>query len=263
MTSTTITPFGSSCSVRSLRSSAQGWISWRSDRARTSLLEVEDSPARWTVPRPNRLSRQWMVPRSAAPSELLLACDPVVASESATFGLPEAKPGLTALAGGLRELPRRVPYQLAMEMALTAAHISRACTRSWLGQPPGQAGRGRARDNRLGAEIGRTRSPGNADQQTSRPRVRAARRRPGARSGTVATRRIARPTRFQLNLPCLRAPRTRADSFWGSYASPSPRVTQRSGDGTQNAIASPSLPKRQRRERRCSVTTGSSGRGAG
>lgn len=55
--------------------------------------------------------------------ELMLACDLVVASEGTQFGLPEAKLGLAALAGGLRTLPRRIPYQLAMEMALTAEPI--------------------------------------------------------------------------------------------------------------------------------------------
>jgi enoyl-CoA hydratase len=55
--------------------------------------------------------------------ELMLACDLVVAANNALFGLPETRLGLVALAGGLRELPRRIPYQLAMEMALTAAPI--------------------------------------------------------------------------------------------------------------------------------------------
>lgn len=51
--------------------------------------------------------------------ELVLACDLVVASRAATFGLPEVKRGLTAAAGGLFRLPRRVPYHLAMELVLT------------------------------------------------------------------------------------------------------------------------------------------------
>lgn len=51
--------------------------------------------------------------------ELVLACDLVVAGRSATFGLPEVKRGLIAAAGGLLRLPERVPYQIALEMALT------------------------------------------------------------------------------------------------------------------------------------------------
>jgi enoyl-CoA hydratase len=51
--------------------------------------------------------------------EMVLACDLVVASRAAKFGLPEAKRGLVASAGGLMRLPRRVPYHVAMEFALT------------------------------------------------------------------------------------------------------------------------------------------------
>lgn len=51
--------------------------------------------------------------------EMVLACDLVVASRAARFGLPEAKRGLVASAGGLMRLPRRIPYHLAMEFALT------------------------------------------------------------------------------------------------------------------------------------------------
>ncbi|MCT9935016.1 crotonase/enoyl-CoA hydratase family protein [Planotetraspora sp. A-T 1434] len=54
--------------------------------------------------------------------ELALACDIVVASEEARFGLPEPKRGLVAGAGGIMRLPRRVPYHVAMEIALTGDH---------------------------------------------------------------------------------------------------------------------------------------------
>ena len=53
--------------------------------------------------------------------EIALACDLIVASEGATFGLPEVTRGLVAGAGGLLRLPRRIPYHLAMEIALTGA----------------------------------------------------------------------------------------------------------------------------------------------
>jgi enoyl-CoA hydratase len=58
--------------------------------------------------------------------ELVLACDLVVASEEAKFGLPEVRRGLVAGAGGLLRLPKRVPYYLAMEIALTGEHFSAA-----------------------------------------------------------------------------------------------------------------------------------------
>ncbi len=53
-----------------------------------------------------------------------LACDLIVASEAATFGLPEVRRGLVAGAGGLLRLPRRIPYHLAMEIALTGGRFS-------------------------------------------------------------------------------------------------------------------------------------------
>jgi enoyl-CoA hydratase len=58
--------------------------------------------------------------------ELVLSCDLVVASEEAKFGLPEVRRGLVAGAGGLIRLPQRIPYHLAMEIALTGAHFSAA-----------------------------------------------------------------------------------------------------------------------------------------
>jgi enoyl-CoA hydratase len=54
--------------------------------------------------------------------ELALACDMIVASSEAKFGLPEVKRGLVAGAGGLLRLPRRIPYHAAMELALSGGH---------------------------------------------------------------------------------------------------------------------------------------------
>lgn len=51
--------------------------------------------------------------------ELALCCDLIVAARDAMFGLPEVKRGLVAVGGGLFRLPRRIPYHVAMEMALT------------------------------------------------------------------------------------------------------------------------------------------------
>jgi enoyl-CoA hydratase/carnithine racemase len=55
--------------------------------------------------------------------ELLLACDLVVASETALFGLPEVKRGLVAAGGGTL-LASRIPVALAMELNLTGDTIT-------------------------------------------------------------------------------------------------------------------------------------------
>ncbi|WP_328867154.1 crotonase/enoyl-CoA hydratase family protein [Streptomyces sp. NBC_00304] len=52
-------------------------------------------------------------------SELALACDMIVASREAKFGLPETKRGLIAAGGGLVRLPRHIPRAVAMQYALT------------------------------------------------------------------------------------------------------------------------------------------------
>jgi enoyl-CoA hydratase len=51
--------------------------------------------------------------------ELCLACDLIVASRTATMGIPEAAKSLVALGGGCFRLPKRIPYHLAMELAIT------------------------------------------------------------------------------------------------------------------------------------------------
>jgi enoyl-CoA hydratase len=51
--------------------------------------------------------------------ELALSTDLIVAARDAKFGLPEVKRGLVAVGGALFRLPRRIPYHVAMEMALT------------------------------------------------------------------------------------------------------------------------------------------------
>ena len=51
--------------------------------------------------------------------EMVLACDHVVAARDAKFGLPEVKRSLVAGGGGLLRLPQRLPYHVAMELALT------------------------------------------------------------------------------------------------------------------------------------------------
>jgi enoyl-CoA hydratase len=51
--------------------------------------------------------------------ELCLACDLIVAASNAKMGLPEVRHNVVALGGGLFRLPRRIPYHIAMELALT------------------------------------------------------------------------------------------------------------------------------------------------
>jgi enoyl-CoA hydratase/carnithine racemase len=58
--------------------------------------------------------------------EIMLSCDLVVAAGHATFGIPEAKRGLIAGAGGLIRLPRRIPRAVALELALTGDAIDAA-----------------------------------------------------------------------------------------------------------------------------------------
>jgi len=60
----------------------------------------------------------------AGGTELALATDLVVASREAWFGIPEVKRGLVAGGGGLLRLPDRIPYQKAMELALTGDSIT-------------------------------------------------------------------------------------------------------------------------------------------
>ncbi|MFL5842600.1 MAG: crotonase/enoyl-CoA hydratase family protein [Thermoleophilaceae bacterium] len=56
--------------------------------------------------------------------EIALSCDLIVASREARFGVPEVKRSLVAAAGALLRLPKRIPYHLAMELALTGDPIS-------------------------------------------------------------------------------------------------------------------------------------------
>jgi enoyl-CoA hydratase len=55
--------------------------------------------------------------------ELALACDLIVASKDGAFGIPETKRGLVAGGGGLLRLPQRIPYAVAMELALTGDRL--------------------------------------------------------------------------------------------------------------------------------------------
>ncbi|WP_067660429.1 crotonase/enoyl-CoA hydratase family protein [Nocardia harenae] len=56
--------------------------------------------------------------------ELALAGDLIVAAGTARFGLPEAKRGLVAAAGGVLRLTQRLPRPIVAELALTGRQIS-------------------------------------------------------------------------------------------------------------------------------------------
>jgi len=58
--------------------------------------------------------------------EIALACDIIVAAETARLGLPEPRVGLMAAAGGVHRLPRHVPLKLAIGMILTGRQIPAA-----------------------------------------------------------------------------------------------------------------------------------------
>jgi enoyl-CoA hydratase len=62
-------------------------------------------------------------PALAGGTEICLACDLIVASTTARFGIPEVKRSLVAAGGGLFRLPRKIPFNIAMELALTGDPI--------------------------------------------------------------------------------------------------------------------------------------------
>ncbi len=56
--------------------------------------------------------------------EIALACDIIIAAESAGLGFPEPRVGLMPGAGGVHRLPRQIPYHLAMGMIMTSKRIT-------------------------------------------------------------------------------------------------------------------------------------------
>jgi crotonobetainyl-CoA hydratase len=76
-------------------------------------------------------------------TELVLACDLVVAVETASFGLPEVKRGLVAGAGGTFRIGRQLPPKLALELLLTGRPMPAPQAMQWglinRVVPPGEA----------------------------------------------------------------------------------------------------------------------------
>jgi crotonobetainyl-CoA hydratase len=58
--------------------------------------------------------------------EIALACDLIVAAEHVEFALPEMPLGIVPDAGALQRLPRRLPYNIALEMLLMGRRMPAA-----------------------------------------------------------------------------------------------------------------------------------------
>lgn len=63
--------------------------------------------------------------------ELVLACDVVIASEQAQFWVPDMQRGFLPDAGAIQHLPRRLPYNVAMELLLTGRRMDAAEAKHW------------------------------------------------------------------------------------------------------------------------------------
>ena len=56
--------------------------------------------------------------------EMALACDLIIAADHVEFGLPELPLGIVPDAGALQRLPKRIPYNVAMEMYLLGRRMT-------------------------------------------------------------------------------------------------------------------------------------------
>ena len=56
--------------------------------------------------------------------EMAMACDLIIAAEHVEFGLPELPLGIVPDAGAIQRLPRRIPYNVAMEMYLLGRRMT-------------------------------------------------------------------------------------------------------------------------------------------
>jgi enoyl-CoA hydratase/carnithine racemase len=63
--------------------------------------------------------------------ELAMACDIIVAADTARFGLPEVTRGIVAGAGGMHRLPRQIPLKIAMGYMLTGKHMTAEEAHHW------------------------------------------------------------------------------------------------------------------------------------
>ena len=104
--------------------------------------------------------------------EIALACDLIVAARGAKLGIPEVKRSLVAAGGALLRLPRSLPHNVAMELALTGDPISAERAADFgLGQPPGRSRRRGRGGPGLGRRDRRQRAPGLDRLQANPPRA--------------------------------------------------------------------------------------------
>jgi len=63
--------------------------------------------------------------------EIALACDVILMADHAFFQLPEMQRGFLPDAGAVQRLPRRVPYNVAVEMLLSGRRMDAAEAKGW------------------------------------------------------------------------------------------------------------------------------------
>ena len=63
--------------------------------------------------------------------EFVLATDIILAADHVEFWLPEMQRGFVAAAGAIQRLPRRIPYNVAMELFYTGRHMGAAEAKHW------------------------------------------------------------------------------------------------------------------------------------
>ena len=176
-------------------------------------------------------------PALAGGTEIVLSCDLVVASTTATFGIPEVKRSLVAAAGGLFRLPRKIPFNVAMELALTGDPISaelRPPPRP--GQPAVRAGSGaRHRHRSRRADLRQRPGGGPRDPQD---RARGHAPRPTRSAGRCRWRAWPRPCRARTSAraspPSSRSARPSgraADTLTGRIAPVAPGLSQARPEG--------------------------------
>lgn len=105
---------GTFCSGMDLKAFVQGELPLARDRGFAGLTEYRSSKPIIAAVEGYAL---------AGGLEVAISCDLIVAAKDSTFGIPEAKRGLAAGAGGLVKLPKQLPYRVAMELALTGDFV--------------------------------------------------------------------------------------------------------------------------------------------
>lgn len=103
------------CAGMDLKAFAAGEIIWHDTRGFGGI--IQQPPAKPIIAAVEGFA-------VAGGLEIAMACDLLVAGRSAKLGIPEVKRSLVAAGGGLLRLPRKLPYGVVMEMALTGDPIS-------------------------------------------------------------------------------------------------------------------------------------------